>query len=63
MIFTHPHPSRKDSLVLFLLYYDLPGIERVARLFPFRSGVAVPDWVIIGERSDEFGAAGVDAAG
>jgi hypothetical protein len=63
IIFTHPHPSRKDSLVLFVLYRDFSGLERAARLFPFRTGVAAPDWVVLGERSEMFGAAGVDAAG
>jgi hypothetical protein len=63
IMFTYPHPSRKETLILIMLYCDFPGLERVARLFPFRTGVAAPDWVVIGERSDMFGAAGVDAAG
>jgi hypothetical protein len=63
MISTHPHPYRKDGLVLFMLYYETSGLERIARLFPFRTGVAAPDWAVLGERSDQFGAAGIDAAG
>lgn len=49
--------------MLFFLYNDISGLERAARLFPFRTGVAAPDWVVLDERADSFGAAGVVAAG
>ncbi len=63
MVFTYPHPSLDDSIMLFLLYNDASGLERALRLFPFRTGVAAPDWVVLDERADSFGAAGVVAAG
>jgi len=63
MIITHPHPCKQDSFMLLILYHDASGLERAGRLFPFRTGVATPDWVVLGERTDEIGAAGVDAAG
>lgn len=49
--------------MLLILYYDVSGLERAGRLFPFRTGVAAPDWVVLSERTDLIGAAGVDAAG
>jgi len=49
--------------MLLILYHDAAGLERAGRLFPYRTGVAAPDWVVLSERTDVIGAAGVDAAG
>jgi hypothetical protein len=38
-------------------------MESVLRLFPIRTGVAVPDWVVVGHSSQAVGAAGVKGAG
>jgi len=49
--------------MLMMLYHDGQSLERAARLFPFRTGIMAPDWVVVGDRMDAFGAAGIDAAG
>ncbi|KAL0947293.1 hypothetical protein HGRIS_013412 [Hohenbuehelia grisea] len=58
----HPHPHSASS-VLLLLGTDDAGLERAARLFPIRTGVATPDWVVLDARSDNVGAGGVIGAG
>lgn len=62
-LFLHPHPHNPDGLVLFMHARTDDALERAARLFPVRTGVAVPDWVIIGKDADRIGAAGVQGAG
>jgi len=63
-IFLHPHPAGKtDSCMLFLLANSQSSLERVARLFPIRTGIAVPSWVVIGPSTDNIGAAGIRGAG
>lgn len=42
---------------------DPAGLEKATRAFPIRTGVAVPDWLVIGARADQTGAAGVMGAG
>lgn len=49
--------------MLFILYNDDSALERAVRLFPFRTGVAVPDWIVVGPMMDELGAAGIEGAG
>ncbi|KDR81373.1 hypothetical protein GALMADRAFT_263657 [Galerina marginata CBS 339.88] len=66
LLFLHPHPTMgltNPSFMMFLLYNDKAGLERAARLFPFRTGVAVPDWLVVGDKMDMFGAGGLEAAG
>ncbi|KAF8964119.1 hypothetical protein BDZ97DRAFT_1758215 [Flammula alnicola] len=65
ILFSHPHPTRVDSesFMLFILYNDGSGLERALRLFPFRTGVAIPDWLVVGNKMDNFGAGGIEAAG
>lgn len=46
-----------------MLSTDDSGLERVARLFPIRTGVTVPDWLIIDSHSDTLGAGAVAGAG
>ncbi|KAI0698480.1 hypothetical protein BC835DRAFT_1268955 [Cytidiella melzeri] len=63
--FLHPHPASKSSLSLVLVLYstDDEGMERLLRLFPIRTGVPVPDWIVLGQSADWVGAAGVEGAG
>ncbi|KAF8644122.1 hypothetical protein AX16_008651 [Volvariella volvacea WC 439] len=61
--FFHPHPSSPKAKFLFLLATDNCGLERLARLFPIRTGVPVPSWIIVSKEADEFGAAGICGAG
>ena len=39
------------------------GLERAIRLFPIRTGVLSPDWLVVDGRADTIGAAGVQGAG
>ncbi|KAJ7771786.1 hypothetical protein B0H16DRAFT_1772103, partial [Mycena metata] len=63
ILFLHPHPQNAEAQMLFLLSTDASGLERAGRLFPIRTGVTVPDWVITSSRADQVGAAGVLGAG
>jgi len=63
VLFTHPHPGGGQGNMLFIMHNDKNGLERASRLFPIRTGVAVPDWMIVGEKMDNFGAGGVKGAG
>lgn len=49
--------------MLFIIATDAFGLERAMRLFPFRTGVTVPDWIVVGDAADAIGAAGVVGAG
>ncbi|KAJ3788745.1 hypothetical protein GGU10DRAFT_345240, partial [Lentinula aff. detonsa] len=50
ILFLHPHPMRSFAKMVLLQSTDTSGVglERAARLFPIRTGVPVPDWIIIG---------------
>lgn len=61
-MFLHQHPIYRRANMLFILG-DNSGIERAARLFPIRTGVAVPDWLLVGTEADDVGAGGVMGAG
>jgi len=63
LAFLHPHPERQDATILFLCAEDEAGMENILRLFPIRTGVAVPDWVVVGNHSQLVGSAGVKSAG
>jgi len=63
IMFLHPHPTNPLGKVLCLLSTDEAGLERAARLFPIRTGIAVPDWIVLGKNADNAGAAGVIGAG
>lgn len=52
-----------SNVVLFLQSTDPEGLERVLRLFPIRTGITVPDWLVIDGKADRIGAAGVEGAG
>jgi hypothetical protein len=62
-MFTHPHESSPSSTMLFMIAHDQSGLERIVRLFPIRTGMALADWLVIGKRADEQGAAGIKKAG
>jgi hypothetical protein len=65
-LFLHPHPSstaNEESVMLFMVSTDMLGLERLARLFPIRTGVTVPSWVVLDGHSDHVGAAGIRGAG
>lgn len=62
-LFLHPHPSATDASVLFLYAQDDAAMERGLRLFPIRTGVPIPDWVMTTESADEVGAGGIEGTG
>jgi len=62
-LFTHPHPAGGQGSMLFIMHNDKEGLERALRLLPIRTGVAVPDWMIVGNKMDSFGAGGIKGAG
>lgn len=57
-----PHPIDSAANMLWMRG-DLSAIERARRLFPLRTGVPVPDMVVIDSSMDNMGAAGILAAG
>lgn len=63
LAFLHPHPKCETGLSLFLTSTDDAGLERILRLFPLRTGVSVPEWVITGPSADVMGAGGLLGAG
>lgn len=69
-MFLRSHPILVGGKIVFLQSTDDSkadgddsGLEKVLRLFPIRTGITVPDWVIIGPLADVMGAAGVVGAG
>ncbi|KAJ3553575.1 hypothetical protein NM688_g3536 [Phlebia brevispora] len=62
-LFLHPHPISTTALMLVMFTSDAAGLERALRLFPIRTGVTVPDWIILSPKTDTMGAGGVTAAG
>ncbi|KAL5490095.1 hypothetical protein ACEPAI_4928 [Sanghuangporus weigelae] len=69
ILFTHPHPTSPTGSVVFLSGTSLltdpgsQGFERVLRLLVPRTGIAVPDWIIVRKDIDRLGAGGVIGAG
>ncbi|KAF7983084.1 hypothetical protein HWV62_24005 [Athelia sp. TMB] len=57
-----PHPIDSAANMLWMRG-DFSAIERARRLFPLRTGVPVPDMVVIDSSMDNMGAAGILAAG
>ena len=62
-LFLHPHPNSRSSVILVMYSDDQEGVERLLRLFPMRTGISVPDWIVSNRNADSMGAGGVEAAG
>ena len=60
-IFLHPLP--RSRLLLVLSGTDQEGLERAATLFPYRTGVGQPDWIVVGPKMGANGMQGVEAMG
>ncbi|KAF9309997.1 hypothetical protein BG003_009056 [Podila horticola] len=56
-------PWGSHNLALIIAGVDEQGLETAARLFPRRTGLLVPDWVITGPEMPWKGAGGILAAG
>ncbi|KAK0448367.1 uncharacterized protein EV420DRAFT_1712427 [Desarmillaria tabescens] len=63
LLFLHSHPMNADGNMVMIQSTDAAGLERAARLFPVRTGIPVPDWLIVGPLADSQGAGGVMGAG
>jgi hypothetical protein len=63
LLFLVKKTSNAASTVLFLQSSDPGGLERALRLFPIRTGVLVPDWLVVDGRADRIGAGGAEGAG
>jgi len=63
IMFTHPHAYSPSATMLFIIAHDQSGLERAARLFPIRTGLALADWLVVGKRADKQGAYGIEKAG
>lgn len=63
LLFLVKRTSNTANTALFLQSSDLGGLERALRLFPIRTGVLVPDWLVVDERADRIGAGGTEGAG
>lgn len=62
-LFLHPHPTNPAGLAMVLFADNENSLERSLRLFPMRTGITVPDWLVVSEEADKIGAAGVKSAG
>ncbi|KAG0312763.1 hypothetical protein BGZ99_009275 [Dissophora globulifera] len=56
-------PWGTSNLAMVIAGLDAQGLETAARLFPKRTGLLVPDWVITGPEMSWKGAGGILAAG
>ncbi len=63
IVFLHPHPTSSDALLMFIVAENATVLERAARLFPIRTGIAIPSWVFLAPPMDRIGAAGISGAG
>lgn len=63
VIFLHKHPTHSDAVTIFLQADNETCMENVLRLFPIRTGVFGPDWMVVGSETAMLGAAGVTGTG
>lgn len=64
LLYSIPHPLRPtQDKAMVMTGIDLLGIERAGRLLPVRTGVALPEWIVVGNDADWFGAGGILGAG
>ena len=57
------HPLARSRLGLVICGTDGDGLDRAARLFPYRTGVGQPDWIMVGSKMGIQGMQGVEAMG
>lgn len=58
-----PHPTSAASIALLIAGNSDAGTEAAARIFPLRTGVPIPDWVVVGPKMAYRGAGGIIGAG
>lgn len=57
------HPLDRSRLLMIICGTDQKGLERAAKLFPYRTGVGQPDWIVVGPKMGAQGMQGVEAMG
>ncbi|CAL1703964.1 unnamed protein product [Somion occarium] len=62
-LFLHPHSTNPAGLVLISFTSNDSALERAMRLFPMRTGITLPDWIMVSDLTDSIGSGGVQAAG
>ncbi|KAI0933809.1 hypothetical protein AcV5_005858 [Taiwanofungus camphoratus] len=62
-LFLHPHPHSSTALMLFIHSLNDQVLERAIRLFPIRTGVPSPDWIMVDAHADIVGSGAVEGAG
>jgi hypothetical protein len=62
-IFLHPHPTSPEAMMVVIIGESAAALEQAGRLFPIRTGITVPSWLIFGSEMDRLGAAGISGAG
>jgi len=61
--FLHKLPTSAASLAVFVSAKSPDGFDRIMRLFVLRTGVPVPEWVVVGPDADTKGGGGILGAG
>lgn len=56
-------PLVNDRLMVSISGTDPQGLEKAAKLFPYRTGVGQPDWIVVGPEMGVHGMPGVRAMG
>ena len=57
------YPLEMNRLLLIICGTDEKGLETAAKLFPYRTGVGQPDWLVVGPKMGTQGMQGVEAMG
>ena len=57
------HPLARSRALIIICGTDEVGLEKAAKLFPYRTGVGQPDWIVVGSKMGVQGMQGVKAMG
>jgi len=57
------HPLSRSRALLIICGTDEVGLEKAVKLFPYRTGVGQPDWIVVGSKMGVQGMEGVEAMG
>ncbi|CAB4492540.1 hypothetical protein RhiirA1_538356 [Rhizophagus irregularis] len=57
------HPYKVSQLSLIISGTDISGLDQISKLFPKRTGVPIPDWIITGPETKWKGIGGLLGAG
>ena len=57
------HPLARSRVLMIICGTDQMGLEKAAKLFPYRTGVGQPDWIVVGPKMGIQGMQGVETMG